>query len=84
MKGSKDSDYSLVSTQNLSFKNGVGAQGPVTWAKKPKPTPLMTSPTKKREIQNFLTFLIRTRRLGAYFEGLNGSLAQSAGKLRSC
>jgi len=30
----------------------VGVQGPVTWAKMPKPAPIMTLPTKYK-IQNF-------------------------------
>jgi len=48
IEGSKDSDYSLVSTNDFSQKLAlaVGAQGPMTLAKLPKHTPLMTSPTK--------------------------------------
>jgi len=45
-----------------------------------KPTPIMTSPTKKPET----FFSLQTRRLAECFEGLDSSLAQSTGELWSC
>jgi len=44
-----------------------------------KPTPLMTSLTKKLETQNQFFFKLQTRRPAECFEGLNSSLAQSGG-----
>jgi len=46
IKGSKDTYYNLVSNKAWVKNWLFGAQGLVTWAKKPKPTPLMTLPTK--------------------------------------
>jgi len=49
IKGSKDSDYSLVSKQNLSQKTGLlgWSPGPGNLGQKMcKPMPIVTSPTK--------------------------------------
>jgi len=59
----------------------IGTSGPVTWAEMLKPIPLVTSSTKP---PNFPFLKISTRRRAASYEGLNSSLAQSAGKLWSC
>jgi len=42
----------------------------------------MMSPTKNPKPKNF--FSLQTGRLAKSFEGLNSSLAQSTGELRSC
>jgi len=69
IKGSKDSDSSLVSNENLSeillWSGLIGqarpgslvdcALGQVTWANWPKPTSLMTSLTKKQNPKLFFT-----------------------------
>jgi len=43
----------------------------------------MASPTKELETQKF-SFHCKTERFSTSFQGLNSSLAQSTGKLRSC
>jgi len=62
---------------------GIGAQGLVTWAKNAK-TYLTYDITHKKKSKTFQLKKIQTRGLAASFEGLNSSLAQSAGKLRWC
>jgi len=44
----------------------------------------MMSPTKNLKPKTKNIFSLRTRRLAESFEGLNSSLAQSAGELWSC
>ena len=73
----KSADYSLVSKKHFSQKIPSS-----DWHLRPgnlsqnglKPTPLMTSPTKK--MQNLPFFSTESRRLAASFERLNSSLAQ--------
>jgi len=76
-------DYSLVSNTNLSQKMAcwVGAQNPVTSAKKSKHTAIMTSPTKdqNQKLSNFVKNL--NYKSPAPLEDFSSSLAQSAGEL---
>ena len=63
----------------------VGAQGKVTIAKKVrKPPPIMMSPTSNPKPKTKSFILIQTRRLAESVDGLNSSLAQSAGELWNC
>jgi len=58
IKGSKDSNYRLVSTKSISQKIAlvIGGEGPITLAKMHKPTPIMISPTKKAKSKTFKFF----------------------------
>jgi len=64
-KGSKDLDFNLVTTENLSeiFSSCSWGPGPGNLSQNGlKPTPLMVSPTKKPETQTKI-FSLQTRRL---------------------
>jgi len=86
IKGPKNSDFSLVSTENLSqkFPPAVGAQGPITLVKKAWIYSTFDVTHKNLKPETFQSFSIQTRRLTASFEGLSSSLAQSPGELWSC
>ena len=84
IKGSKDSDLSLVSNTNMSRKTpysnrhqGHGSLGQSGL----KSTPLMTSVTKYPKPKTFQCFLMQARKLAASFEDMNSSLAQPADEL---
>ena len=83
IKGFKDLDDSLDSKKNWSQKmvRYVAAQVQVKLAKKCKPPPLMTSPKENTKSKSNRFFSIKTRRLPESVEGLNNSVAQSAGEL---
>jgi len=78
MKGSKDSEYSLVSTKNLRQKLAlaIGAHSPMNSAPKKLNLPYLwrhSQQVRNPKLERF--FLIQTRRLAASVEGLNSSLA---------
>lgn len=68
IKGSKYEDFRLIylfkETKQLFVVHG--AQGQVIyWPKKPKPTPILISPTKKLKSKIYQFFKFETRRLSA-------------------
>jgi len=82
IKGSKDSDSSLVSNENFSetLWPSPWALGQETWAKMtPKLLHLWRQSQKIRTPQKF--FQVQSTRLADPFEPLNSSLAQSAEEL---
>ena len=86
-KGSKDAEFGLVSKKTWAKIMGqwVGVQGKVKAAKKKQKHPhLWRSPkrTPNRKRKTFL-FSISSRRLAESVDGLDSSLAQSAGELWS-
>jgi len=84
IKGSKDSDSSLVSNKNFSetlWPSGW-ALGQVTWAKMAlKLLHLWRHSQKVRNPQRKTLFRVQTRRLADPFEPFNSSLVQSAEEL---
>jgi len=84
IKGSKDSDLSLVFNENLSeilWPSGW-TLGQVTWTKMAqKLLHLWRHSQKIRNSQPINFFRVQTRRLANPFEPLNSSLAQSAEEL---
>jgi len=83
IKGSKDSDLSLVSNKNFSeiIWSSGWALGPATWAKMtPKLLHLMTSLTKNLHPQPTIFFECNLKDwpIRLPFEPLSSSLAQSA------
>jgi len=88
IKPSKDLYYSLVSNKNSSQKMafGVGVQGPMTSSEckqnMHEHTAIMQTSTKKTTSKSKNFFSLQTTRLSPSLEGLNNSLAQSAGELR--
>ena len=85
IKGSRDLDFSLVSTENLVkyFILAVRAQGPMTSTKKTQTYPTYDV-THKKHNENFKDLLHCKLEDSESFKGLNSSLAQSTGKLWSC
>jgi len=79
---SKDSDDNLASKKCWAKKlaHRIGVQGQVKLAIKPKNTLLVTSPQEHPKPQNE-NFLVETRSLAESVDGLNTSLALSAGEL---
>jgi len=84
IKGSKDSDSSLVSNKNFSetlWPSGW-ALGQVTWAKMtPKLLHLWRYSQKIHTPQPKIFFRVQSTRLADPFEPLNSSLVQSAEEL---
>jgi len=82
IKGSKDSDLSLVSNENFSkiLRPSGWALGQVTWDKMPQ-NYLWRHSQKIRNSQSKNFFQVQTRRLADPLEPLNSSLAQSAEEL---
>ena len=89
MKGSKDSDSSLISNKNLSeiLASSGCAQGQATWSKMAKNTPQLWRQVThtKPETQNLKTCIsLQTRWLAESTESLDSPLAQSTGEFLSC
>jgi len=84
IKGSKESDSSLVSSENFSeilWPSGWGL-GQVTWAKMTQRLlHLWCHSQKIRNPQPKNFFQVQTRRLAESFENLNSSLVQSVEEL---
>jgi len=84
IKGSKDSDLSLVSNENFNetlWPSGW-ALGQVTWAKMTiKLLHLCRQPQKIRIPNQKIFFRVQSTRLANPFELLNSSLAQSVEEL---
>jgi len=87
VKGSKDSDLSLVSNENFNeilWPSGW-ALGQATWAKMSEKLLHLWRPSQKKskiynpQPKNF--FRVQTRRLADPFERLNSSLVQSVEEL---
>jgi len=57
---------------------GVGNQSGI---KNPKPSTIVTSPTKNLKSKTYPAFLIETTRFIGSLEGLNSSLTEPAGEL---
>jgi len=87
IEGSKDSDSSLVSNENLSkiLLSSGWALGQATWDKMAKNLPHLCRHSQKTwnpKLKNF--FSLQAWRLAKSFEGLNSSLAQSAEEVCHC
>jgi len=81
MKGSKDTDSSLVSNENFS-ETLCWALGQATWAKMAlKLLHLWRQSQKIHILQPKIFFRVQCTRLADPFEPLNSSLAQSAEEL---
>jgi len=85
---SEDSDYSLVSNKNLSQKiySSGWCSGPGNLGQNGlKPTPLMTSPTKKRnpKLSNFFNANYKTCRIFWGFEKLSSTIGWRIVKFQS-
>jgi len=82
IKSFKDEDFHLECFKDTKIDAWDWNPGPDdVGQKKPKPIPNMKSPTKNLKSKSSQYFLVETRRLSESFQGLNSSLAQSAGEL---
>ena len=82
IKGSQNAHYRLVSKKNWAKKwlIRLAPRARHNWPKTRKHAPSMTT-ARKPQTQNEIFFLIWARRRAESAEGLNSSLAQSAGEL---
>jgi len=84
IKGSKDSDDSLVSKKTWAKKlaHWISAQGLIKLAIKTQKHPYLWRPSKWTPNPNLkLFFSVETRSLAESVDGLNASLAAAAGEL---
>ena len=67
--------YFPLNTWVIKLTLGVSAQGPVTWAKRPKTCSYLWPHLQKNPNPKHSILKIQTRRLIASFDGMNNSLA---------